>query len=249
MRDRRQALTSRGNFTAVQKLALRKPRHLIAVGALLAGVLVPLGGIAVISGQVGATPPLCSAGAVVAGVGGCTSTGTLNLTGGSLQLTAPSSLTWGGTISGLNLSLYDSVAGDQGYVVSDDTGTGAGWHVTLSATTFTNGSHTLANTGTFSTTGSITSATANTAPTAACVASSICSVPTNSTTYPVAVTTAASSPTAVTVYDTAAATGMGAVQIGGSGTANPVGWWLNVPALAYAGSYTSTLTFSVISAP
>jgi hypothetical protein len=53
----------------------------------------------------------------------------------------------------------------------------------------------------------------------------------------------------VTIYDTAAATGVGQVVIGGSGAANPVGWWLNVPASAFAGAYTSTVTMAVISAP
>ena len=57
----------------------------------------------------------------------------------------------------------------QNYLVDDATGTGAGRHVTISATQFTaGGSVTLANAGTFSATGSATSISAVVAPTAAC---------------------------------------------------------------------------------
>jgi hypothetical protein len=173
----------------------------------------------------------------------------LTLTGGSLLVTAPASLNWSGTISGANLSLYDSTAADEGYVVADSTGTGAGWHVTVSATQFTAGAHTLANAGTFSTTGSLSSISATTAPTASCVTAGACTLPTDTSTYPVAITTAATSPTAYTVYDTSASTGLGNIQIGGSSATNPVGWWLSVPATAFAGTYTSTVTIAVVSGP
>jgi hypothetical protein len=61
-------------------------------------------------------------------------------------------------------------------------------------------------------------------------------------------TTAASSPTNYTVYDIAASTGEGVMTIGLPGAA-PVGWWVQVPAAAYAGVYTSTVTLEVISGP
>ncbi len=216
------------------------------VGAVLLSTLVPLGGALVTSSPASATT-LCSSGSTTSS---CSSTGTLTLTGGSLSITAPSSLAWSATLSGLNLNLVDSTPADQGYIVDDATGSGAGWRVTLAATTFTNvAGHTLSDTGTFSMNGSVTSSTATTAPSTACVSVGDCSLPTNTTGYPVAVTTAASSPTPVTVYDTSANTGMGSVQIGGSGSSNPVGWWLNVPPTAYSGSYTSTLTFSIVSGP
>jgi hypothetical protein len=51
--------------------------------------------------------------------------------------------------------------------VTDGTGSLAGWHVTTSATTFTNGTATLPNTGTFVTTGSSSSITATIYDTAA----------------------------------------------------------------------------------
>jgi hypothetical protein len=213
------------------------------------GVLIILtsgltaGSMALMSGPASATA--CGT-AIPAGTS-CTMTGTVTLTGGSLTLTTSSSLSWATTLTGLNQSIVDGTSGDQQYTVNDATGSGAGWHVTTSATQFTNGTHTFPNTGTFVTTGSVSSITATTAPTATCTGT--CTLPTNSTTYPVAITTAASSPTPSTIYDTAAATGLGQIVIGGSAQANPVGWWVNVPASASSGSYTSTITMEIISGP
>ena len=162
---------------------------------------------------------------------------------GSLTLTSPSSLTWSVTGSGSNQSKVDAVAGDQQLTATDNTGSGAGWHVTLSATTFTTGPKSLPNTGAISFNGSLISPLASTAPSATCVTS--CTLPTDTTTYPVAVTTAISSPTTYTVYDTAAATGLGVMTIGGSAATNPIGWWVNVPASVFTGTYTSTVTLSI----
>jgi hypothetical protein len=39
---------------------------------------------------------------------------------------------------------------------------------------------------------------------------------------------------------------MGTILVGSS---NPAGWWLNVPANAYADTYTSTITWQLTSAP
>jgi WxL domain surface cell wall-binding len=184
--------------------------------------------------------------AVVAGTS-CTATGTLTLTGGSLNMTSPSSLTWSGTLNGVDQNLVDEAPGDQSYLVDDASGNGTGWHVSISATTFTTGSVALGNAGTLSTTGSVDSATATTAPTAACAAGTTCTLPTNGTTYPVPITTASSAPVPVTVYDTAAATGLGSITVGIG--AHPVGWWLNVPGSVLAGTYTSTVTYEVLSGP
>jgi hypothetical protein len=165
----------------------------------------------------------------------------------TLTMTSPISLSWAATLNGSNQSVADAVAGDQQFTVDDETGTGAGWHITVAATTFTNGTHTLADTGTFVLTGSISSIAATTAPSASCVTS--CTLPGNTATYPVALTTAASSPTAATVYDVPAGTGLGAVTLGGHSAANPLGWWVNVPANALAGAYTSAVTVAVVSGP
>jgi hypothetical protein len=216
------------------------------VRVLGAGVLVT-GAIAAPSLLSAGTAQAAACGTATAAGVSCTLTGTVTLTGGSLTLTSPSTLSWTSGLNGLDQSLVDTTAGDQQYTVNDATGTGAGWHVTTAATTFTNGSHTFPNTGTFATTGSVTSITSTNAPSSTCTGT--CTLPTDTTTYPVAITTAATTPTPVVIYDTAASTGLGQLVIGGSTAANPVGWWVNVPASASAGAYTSTVTMEVISGP
>jgi hypothetical protein len=160
---------------------------------------------------------------------------------GNLSLTSPGALGWSATLSGTGQSAVDGTAAHQKFSVDDETATGAGWHITVSASTFTAGARTLPNSGTFVLTGSLTSPAATTGPAAACVSS--CTPPVSTASYPVAITTAASSPPAATVYDTGAASGLGPVAI------SPVGWWVNILASALAGSYTSTVTVNLISGP
>ena len=184
--------------------------------------------------------------ATVAGTA-CTLTGTLGVSTGTLTMTSPSALAWSTTETGADQQLVDPTTAHQSYLVNDATGSGSGWHVTVSATTFTTGSVTLANTGTFVTNGSATSETATPAPTAACASGSTCTLTSDNTAYPVAITTAATSPTAYVIYDTGTGTGMGSVTIGVG--ALPVGWWVNVPASTKAGTYTSTISLTIISGP
>jgi hypothetical protein len=227
----------------IRMAARRAGRPALACVLLAAGVAAP-----VLLAAAPAQAVACSSGAVVAGTP-CTLTGTLGVTAGTLNLTAPGAMAWSATVTGLNQQVVDTTAAQETYLVDDASGSAAGWHVTISATTFTtSGSVTLPNSGTFSTTGSVSSATATTAPTSACSTGATCTLPTDSTTYPVAITTA-TSPTAVTIYDTAASTGVGSIVIGGSTAANPVGWWLNLLASVTAGTYTSNITMEVISGP
>jgi WxL domain surface cell wall-binding len=115
----------------------------------------------------------------------------------------------------------------------DTTGTGAGWNLTITSTQFTTGGgtpHTLA-----------ANASTMTGVTSAC-ASGTCTNPTNAVTYPVSVPAAATAPTAVKFFNAAANTGLG------SFTVTPtVGVF--VPAASFAGSYSSTLTVSIVSGP
>jgi hypothetical protein len=166
---------------------------------------------------------------------------------GPLTLTSPASLSWAATLTGNDQTAVVTVTADQQLTVNDATASSAGWHITVSATTFTNGTHTLPDTGTFVITGSISSAAANTAPSSSCATS--CTPPVDRTIYPVAVTTASTSPPAATIYDAAAGGGSGAITLGGHGAADPVGWWVSVPANARAGAYTSTVTLAVVSGP
>jgi WxL domain surface cell wall-binding len=170
---------------------------------------------------------------------------------GALVVTAPSSLSWSGTLNGSDQAIPDTDAAAEQLSVNDQTDSGAGWHVSVSATSFTNGAgYSLPATGVLQVAGSVASEGLTTAPTASCQGTLICTLPDDSSvSYPVAITSAAQSPAAVTVYAASAGTGVGPVSIGGAGTSNPLGWWLNVPATALAGTYTSTVTISVVSGP
>ena len=211
----------------------------LLAGGMAATVLLP-------AGAASASIGTCTGTSLPAG-SSCTLTGTGTITGGTLTLaTSPTALAWGTTLAGSDSQLTDTTAGHTAFSVNDSTGSGAGWNVTVSATTFTAGSKTLANSGTLALTGSTSSESATTAPDAACNTGSTCTAPTDSATYPLAVTTAASSPTAVKIYNAAAGTGLGYVNVG---SVNPAAWWLNVPANAYAGAYTSTITWALNSAP
>ena len=165
---------------------------------------------------------------------------------GTLTLASPGSLAWATEQNGLDQSSPAAEPADQQVTVNDSTGTGSGWNVTVSATTFSSGSHTLPDTGRLEFTGS-TSTLTGTAPSAACVGS--CVLPVDTTTYPVAIDTSASSPDAFTIFDASPGTGTGVIALGSSSATHPIGWWIEVPASAYAGSYTSTLTLTLVSGP
>ncbi len=177
---------------------------------------------------------------------GTSAASTATVVPGGLAMTAPSSLGWSLTDTGVNRSVVDTNSGDQQLTVADSAS--AGWHVTFTATTLTTGTHSLPDTGTIAVTASTSSVSSTAAPSASCAGGS-CTLPTNTTTYPVQVNTASSSPPVYTIYDTSSGTGVDEVTLGGSTAANPIGWWINVPASAHAGSYTSTITFNLVSGP
>src|ERR1700730_2393819 len=183
----------------------------------------------------------------------CTITGTLTMTAGNLSLVSPLALGWTETANGLDQRLVDPTPADQSFLVSDSTGTGPGWHITASATTFTSaGPHTLNNSGTLAVNGSLTltsGALTVSTPGSACLSTSTCTVPVPNITYPVAITTAPTTPTAVSIYNATALTGLGSINVGASSGGNPVGWWLFVPGNTIQGTYTSTVTLSIITAP
>lgn len=159
-------------------------------------------------------------------------TATANLTAGSLGfVSAPPNVTFSDTLNGAN----QTATAPQAIDVSDATGSGAGWNVTATSTTFTNGGHTL---GTGATTIAAT-------PGVACDTGATCQPATplgSSVSYPYTLPAAAVAPTATKMFDANANTGMG------NQTFTPT-WSLAIPANAYAGSYTSTWTLSLVSAP
>jgi hypothetical protein len=216
---------------------VRRLLHALGTLVVLSGGLTA-GSVALLAGPAGATTCVAPA--------SCSMTGTVGLTGGALSLTTSGSLSWTGTLTGTSQSLVDMITADQQYSVDDATGSGAGWHVTISATTFTNATHTFPDVGTFSTNGSTSSITSSNVPSATCSGS--CTVPDDTAiTYPVAITTGAVTPPVVTIYDAKANTGLGTIVIGN--TPNPVGWWVTVPGNASSGNYTSTIVMTVISGP
>ncbi len=116
--------------------------------------------------------------------------------------------------------------------VNDFTGSGAGWNVTITSTTFTTGApvHTLSTTA------------SNTTGVTALCAGGTCTAPTNAITYPLGVPAGASAPTAVKLFNAAANTGMGGFTV--TPTIS-----VAIPANTYAGTYTSTVTVAVVSGP
>ena len=217
---------------ASRRVALVLAACVLLTGGTSASVLLGAGAAqaAACSGAVAVTTP-------------CTDIGTLTFTAGSLTFTPPTVFTWAATDTGVDQGVLDTTTGHETMVVDDATGSGAGWNVTASSTQFTTGTILLPTTA-LSLNGSTSLATAATIPTAACSTATTCTVPTDSSvTYPVAIGT-----TAVKIYDALVNTGLGSINLGLPG-ANPMGWWLTIPANQKPGTYTSTITLEVISAP
>ncbi|MDO9356818.1 MAG: WxL domain-containing protein, partial [Solirubrobacteraceae bacterium] len=124
------------------------------------------------------------------------------------------------------------VSAAQPITVADATGSGDGWAVTVTSTTFTTGSKTLVNNST----------SVPTAPSVACKASTTCTLATNTVSYPFGLPAGPTAPTAEKLYNATAGTGLGAQ------TFTPT-WQLKIPATTVAGTYTSTWTYTLTSGP
>lgn len=152
-----------------------------------------------------------------------TITTTATITGqAGVSLAAPSTATFSKTLDGTDqVATYSPVLN-----MVDARGTGAGWKITVAATTFSDGhSHTLAA-------GTITSATQ------VCHTGSSCTAATNSITgYPLTLTG-----TAASIFNAALGTGLGQLDI------TPT-FSVAVPGNAYAGTYTSTVTLAATTGP
>jgi hypothetical protein len=154
-------------------------------------------------------------------------TGTLSVTGGGLfevlgAISIPSV-----TLTGSDQTVVFTLP----VTVTDATGSGAGWYLTITSTQFTTGAHLLPTTAT-----SIHTATAS------CSVGSTCVLPTNTVGFPVTLPAAAVAPAPVKIFNAAANSGMGQVDV--STTLN-----LTLPGNAFTGSYSSTITIAVISGP
>lgn len=172
------------------------------------------------------------------------------LTGGSLAVANNGSITGSivgsTTLNGTNQALTIAVP----LTVTDPTGTGNGWHLSVSETQFSN----AANAGTFRTLSS-TAVTYTNITSVACHSGSTCSAPSDQlntsagTAVPEAATTtdgsvlSEGSVTPLAVYNANNDTGMGINDM----TAN---FALNLHAdTTYAAAYSSTLTIAISSAP
>ncbi|HZQ85592.1 MAG TPA: WxL domain-containing protein [Acidimicrobiales bacterium] len=157
-----------------------------------------------------------------------TATATIS-TGALAFVSAPPNVTFTATLNGTN----QTVTATQALDVGDATGSGAGWNITATSTTFaTGGGPTLATTAT----------TVQSAPARACDGGSTCSLATNSVSYPYTLPAAGSAPTATKLFNAAVNTGAGNQTV-------TVTWSLSVPATTQVGTYTSTWTISLVSGP
>ncbi len=162
---------------------------------------------------------LTSAAAALAGT--ITATATVTGTAG-ISLNLPAGPTLSSTLDGTDQTVsYAPLMG-----VVDARGTGAGWNLTVAATTFSDGSgHTLAP-------GQVASVSA------ACKAGNSCTAASSSgITYPLTI-----SGTAAKFFNAATTTGLGKIDV--TPTIDVI-----VPGNAYAGTYTSTVTLAAATGP
>src|SRR5690242_20473437 len=174
---------------------------------------------------------LTALGLGVQSAGAATATATLNA--GSLAfVSTPANVSFSATLDGTD----KNVTATQALDVSDGTGSGAGWNITATSTTFSTGGGSPKLLPT-------TATTVQSAPTVACDAGVTCTAATVSgLTYPYSLPAAGTAPTATKLFNAAANTGLG------NQTVTPT-WRLTVPGNAAAGTYTSTWTLSLVSAP
>ena len=154
--------------------------------------------------------------------------GTVTITGGTLTLVAPTTVGFAATLTGAD----QNVTSPQSFDVLDKTGTGLGWNLTATSTTFTAGTHLFSN----------TAVTEPVAPTQGCDASTACTLATTNVSFPYTLPAAVTAPTATKIYNATVNTGLG-------GQTSVSTMQLAIPAATFAGSYTSTWTYSVVSAP
>lgn len=143
-------------------------------------------------------------------------------------VSAVPSVSWTDTLNGKDQTPTASQAID----VADATGSGAGWNITATSTTFTTGTVNLSTTAT----------TVQSTPGVACDNGATCVTATNSVSYPYTLPAAGTAPTATKVYNAAANTGMGDQTV-------TITWQVAIPASTKAGTYTSTWTISLVSGP
>jgi hypothetical protein len=154
-------------------------------------------------------------------------TGTV--TGGALTLTTSATPSFSATLDGTDQAKTFSIPS----VLSDLTGSGAGWHTTVTSTQYTTGG---ATPRTLATDASTLTSLVNTC------GSGTCTDETNSVSLPVGVPAGSTAPTAVAYHNAAVDTGAGVFD-------HTPTISVALPANTYAGSYSSTVTLAAISGP
>jgi hypothetical protein len=156
--------------------------------------------------------------------------GTASITGGTLTMVEPATVGFSATLNGTD----QTVTSAQSFDVKDQTGSGAGWNITGTSTQFTTtGAKTLPT----------SAVTITAAPTQACATATTCTLATTNVSYPYSLPSAAgTAPTATKLFNAAVDTGLGNQTAAATMT-------LAIPASTTAGSYTSTWTYSLVSAP
>jgi hypothetical protein len=155
--------------------------------------------------------------------------GTATITGGTLTLISPTTVDFAAALNGTD----QDIAAPQALDVWDDTGSGAGWNITATSTTFTTGVHTL----------STSAVTVLSSPTVVLDAGAgTGTLAVTDVNYPYTLPAAATAPTASKLFNATAASGMG------HETATAT-MHLAVPRTAFAGVYTSDWRYSLVSAP
>ena len=173
-------------------------------------------------------PALWLVAALAAPSAATAATGTASITGGSLSMVAPSAVTFSETLDGTD----QTALGPQSFNVLDQTGSGAGWNITATSTTFTSGSDALSPNAT----------TLASAPVAACDASVTCAPAVTSVSYPYTLPAGPTPPTATKLFNATVATGLG------NQTAVAT-LRLAIPGTTRAGTYSSTWIYSLVSGP
>ncbi|HEX5501163.1 MAG TPA: WxL domain-containing protein [Thermomicrobiales bacterium] len=158
-----------------------------------------------------------------------TTTATATVSGGALSETTGATPSITATLDGTDQTKTYTLP----LTATDPTGTGAGWNLTITSTAFSTGGATPRTLATGAST--ITTASSS-------CAQGTCTAPTNAITYPLTVPAGATAPTAVKFFNAAANSGMGQFTV--TPTVS-----VSLPANTYAGTYTSTVTLAIVSAP
>jgi hypothetical protein len=167
--------------------------------------------------------------AVMPGTAYAATSGTVTITGGTLTLTPPATVAFSATLNGTD----QDVTAPQALDVWDDTGSGAGWNITATSTSFTTGSQTM----------SAFAVTILSSPTVVLDAGAgTGTLAVTDVSFPYTLPAASVAPTATKLFNATAGSGMG------HETATAT-MHLAVPRTAFAGVYTSDWRYSLVSAP